>query len=74
MLKFINYGRNESYAILFLYRVSMSKLFCSLSDGFNSTFCYTFKFLLIPFCEALLITQQTFNCSKATIEVLEKGK
>ena len=26
------------------------------------------------FCEALLITQQTFNCSKATIETLQKGK
>ena len=35
----------ESYMTLFLYRVDMTKLFCSLGVGFNSTFYGTFYFV-----------------------------
>ena len=51
----------------------MSKLFCSFSVGFNRAFYGTSKFLLILcFCEALLLTQEIFTCSRSTIETLEK--
>ena len=53
----------------------MSKLFYSFIVGFNSAFYDSSKFFLIlRFCEALLIKQHAFTCSKSTIETLEKGK
>ena len=47
-----------SHVTPFLHRVIMSKSFYSFSAGSNSTFYGTSKFLILYFCELLLMIVQ----------------